>query len=99
MQWVWLSTVGVVRYSVHGWEHVVGVAGNMQWVWLSRVGVANYSVHTAVFYAGGFTLLQVNGRIIDYAFTVAFNPKFEPLLAAVKDATYTGREEAFIWYA
>jgi len=33
---------------------------------------------------------QVNGRIIDCAFTVAFNPKFEQLLAAVKDATYTG---------
>ena len=32
----------------------------------------------------------MNGRIIDCAFTVAFNPKFEPLLTAVKDATYTG---------
>ena len=35
-------------------------------------------------------IIQVNGRIIDCAFTVAFNPKFEPLLTAVKDATYTG---------
>lgn len=33
---------------------------------------------------------QVNGYIIDCAFTVAFNPKFDPLMAAVKDATYTG---------
>ena len=33
---------------------------------------------------------QVNGRIIDCAFTVAFNPKFDPLLEAVKDATNTG---------
>ena len=63
------------------------------------MGVADYSVHSAVFYAGCFTLVQVNGRIIDCAFTVAFNPKFEPLLAAVKDATYTGREVAFIWHA
>ena len=33
----------------------------------------------------------MNGRIIDCAFTVAFNPQFEPLLTAVKDATYTGQ--------
>jgi methionyl aminopeptidase len=30
------------------------------------------------------------GRIIDSAFTVAFDPKYEQLLAAVKDATNTG---------
>ena len=33
---------------------------------------------------------HVNGRIIDCAFTVAFDPKFDPLLQAVKDATNTG---------
>jgi methionine aminopeptidase len=33
---------------------------------------------------------HVNGRIIDCAFTVAFNPKFDPLLQTVKDATNTG---------
>ena len=33
---------------------------------------------------------HINGYIIDCAFTVAFNPKYDPLLAAVKDATYTG---------
>jgi hypothetical protein len=32
---------------------------------------------------------QVGGRIIDSAFTVAFNPRYDPLLAAVKDATDT----------
>ena len=31
-----------------------------------------------------------NGRIIDCAFTVAFNPKFEPLVNATKDGTWTG---------
>ena len=61
--------------------------------------------HCAAHYtpnAGDFTVLKyddvckidfgthVNGRIIDCAFTVAFNPQFRPLLAAVKDATYTG---------
>ena len=30
------------------------------------------------------------GRIIDCAFTVAFNPKFDPLLNAVREATNTG---------
>jgi methionyl aminopeptidase len=30
---------------------------------------------------------QIDGRIIDCAWTVAFNPKFDPLLEAVKAAT------------
>lgn len=33
---------------------------------------------------------QVNGQIIDCAFTVAFNPQFDPLLNAVKEATNEG---------
>jgi methionine aminopeptidase len=33
---------------------------------------------------------QVNGRIIDCAWTVSFNPKYDQLLAAVRDATNTG---------
>ncbi|XP_077980177.1 methionine aminopeptidase 2-like [Glandiceps talaboti] len=39
---------------------------------------------------------HINGRIIDCAFTVAFNPKYDNLLAAVKDATNTGIKEAGI---
>lgn len=39
---------------------------------------------------------HVNGRIIDCAFTVSFNPKYDNLLAAVKDATNTGIREAGI---
>ncbi|XP_071961480.1 uncharacterized protein [Antedon mediterranea] len=39
---------------------------------------------------------HINGRIIDCAFTVAFNPKYDNLLAAVKDATNTGIREAGI---
>lgn len=31
-----------------------------------------------------------SGRIIDCAFTVTFNPKYDRLLEAVKDATDTG---------
>ncbi|EGG22579.1 hypothetical protein DFA_04709 [Cavenderia fasciculata] len=39
---------------------------------------------------------HVNGRIIDSAFTVNFNPKFDPLRLAVKEATNTGIREAGI---
>jgi len=33
---------------------------------------------------------QIDGRIIDSAWTVAFNPRYDPLLQAVKDATNAG---------
>ena len=36
---------------------------------------------------------QVNGLIIDCAFTVAFDPVFDNLLNAAKDATNTGIRE------
>ncbi|XP_064604781.1 methionine aminopeptidase 2-like [Liolophura sinensis] len=39
---------------------------------------------------------HINGRIIDSAFTWTFNPKFDKLLEAVKDATNTGIREAGI---
>ncbi|KAL4889040.1 methionine aminopeptidase [Aspergillus ambiguus] len=39
---------------------------------------------------------QLNGRIVDSAFTMAFDPVYDPLLAAVKDATNTGIREAGI---
>eukprot|EP00457_Paulinella_chromatophora_P005154 gb/GEZN01005168.1/.p1 GENE.gb/GEZN01005168.1/~~gb/GEZN01005168.1/.p1 ORF type:complete len:528 (-),score=88.97 gb/GEZN01005168.1/:259-1758(-) len=39
---------------------------------------------------------QINGRIIDCAWTVAFNPIYDPLLESVKDATNTGIKEAGI---
>ncbi|XP_072181562.1 methionine aminopeptidase 2-like isoform X2 [Diadema setosum] len=67
--------------------------------------------HCAAHYtpnAGDTTVLQyddvckidfgthINGRIIDCAFTVTFNPRYDQLLAAVKDATNTGIREAGI---
>ncbi|XP_062584071.1 methionine aminopeptidase 2-like isoform X2 [Saccostrea cucullata] len=39
---------------------------------------------------------HINGRIIDCAFTLSFNPKYDRLLQAVKDATNTGIKEAGI---
>ncbi|BAO41998.1 methionine aminopeptidase 2 [Kluyveromyces marxianus DMKU3-1042] len=40
--------------------------------------------------------VHVNGYIIDSAFTVTFDPQYDNLLAAVKDATNTGIKEAGI---
>jgi len=40
--------------------------------------------------------VHLNGRIVDSAFTMAFDPKYDNLLAAVKDATNTGVREAGI---
>lgn len=37
---------------------------------------------------------QINGRIIDSAFTFTFNPKFDPLIEAVQAATNAGIKEA-----
>eukprot|EP00199_Chlamydomonas_sp_CCMP681_P000499 CAMPEP_0119107772 /NCGR_PEP_ID=MMETSP1180-20130426/11591_1 /TAXON_ID=3052 ORGANISM="Chlamydomonas cf sp, Strain CCMP681" /NCGR_SAMPLE_ID=MMETSP1180 /ASSEMBLY_ACC=CAM_ASM_000741 /LENGTH=478 /DNA_ID=CAMNT_0007093309 /DNA_START=16 /DNA_END=1452 /DNA_ORIENTATION=+ len=39
---------------------------------------------------------QIGGRIIDSAFTVHFNPRYDPLVNAVKEATNTGIKEAGI---
>lgn len=39
---------------------------------------------------------QIGGRVVDCAFTVHFNPRYDPLVAAVKDATNTGIREAGI---
>lgn len=39
---------------------------------------------------------HIKGHMMDTAFTVAFNPTYDRLLEAVKDATYTGIKEAGI---
>ncbi|KAI8385004.1 peptidase M24, structural domain-containing protein [Radiomyces spectabilis] len=39
---------------------------------------------------------HVKGRIIDSAFTMHFNPKFDPLVEAAREATYAGIKEAGI---
>ena len=35
-----------------------------------------------------YTPLQIDGRIIDCAWTVSFDPTFDPLLEAAKESTY-----------
>ncbi|KYQ57272.1 Methionine aminopeptidase 2 [Trachymyrmex zeteki] len=39
---------------------------------------------------------HINGRIIDCAFTLIFDPKYDPLIEAVRDATNTGIKAAGI---
>lgn len=39
---------------------------------------------------------HIEGRIVDCAFTIAFNPMFDPLLEASREATNTGIKEAGI---
>lgn len=39
---------------------------------------------------------QVDGRIIDCAWTVSFDPQFDPLLEAAREATNTGIRHAGI---
>ncbi|KAH8592725.1 methionine aminopeptidase 2-like protein [Bisporella sp. PMI_857] len=40
--------------------------------------------------------VHINGRIVDSAFTIAFDPMYDNLLTAVKEATNTGVKEAGI---
>lgn len=40
--------------------------------------------------------VHINGRIVDSAFTMAFDPMYDNLLAAVKDACHTGVRESGI---
>lgn len=39
---------------------------------------------------------QINGRIIDSAFTVAFDPRYDPLLNAVREATNAGSRDGLV---
>ena len=43
-----------------------------------------------------FAQLSFAGRIIDCAFTMTFNPKYDRLLEAVKDATNTGIKVSYV---
>jgi len=43
-------------------------------------------------------VFTVAGRIIDCAWTMTFNPKYDELLKAVKDATNTGIKVQLLMY-
>lgn len=59
----------------------------------------NYGDETVLGYSDVMKIdfgTQIDGRIIDTAWTVAFDPQFDDLLTAVKDATNTGIRAAGI---
>ena len=57
---------------------------------VSRDHVSKYCTSSQSALCGADFGTQINGRIIDSAFTVAFNPKYDPLLTAVREATDMG---------
>lgn len=67
----------------HCAAHYTPNAGNNMFVSQDDVLKVDFGVH-------------INGRIVDSAFTMTWDPKYDNLLAAVKDATNTGVREAGI---
>ena len=67
----------------HCAAHYTPNAGNKMMLQQDDVMKVDFGVH-------------VNGRIVDSAFTVAFEPKYDNLLQAVKEATNAGIREAGI---
>lgn len=49
-------------------------------------------MHSLISHASADFGTHIGGRIIDSAFTVAFNPKYDPLLEAVQAATNAGQK-------
>ncbi|KAI3902029.1 hypothetical protein MKW98_013703 [Papaver atlanticum] len=67
--------------------------------WVAAHWTPNSGDKTVLQYDDGMKLdfgTHVDGHIIHCAFTVAFNPMFDPLLKATQDATNTGVKEAGI---
>ena len=59
--------------------------------WFVDVTSVDFSSISQYFFNCKHTnLIFVLGYIVDCAFTVAFNPMFDPLLQATRDATNTG---------
>mmetsp|Transcript_33269 Transcript_33269/g.60983 ORF Transcript_33269/g.60983 Transcript_33269/m.60983 type:complete len:499 (+) Transcript_33269:63-1559(+) len=78
-----------------GWGFPTGCSLN----WVAAHYTPNYGDSTVLQYDDVCKLdigVQVGGRIVDSAFTVAFNPKYDPIIAASKDGTNTGIREAGI---
>mmetsp|Transcript_33270 Transcript_33270/g.60987 ORF Transcript_33270/g.60987 Transcript_33270/m.60987 type:complete len:549 (+) Transcript_33270:92-1738(+) len=78
-----------------GWGFPTGCSLN----WVAAHYTPNYGDNTVLQYDDVCKLdfgVQVGGRIVDCAFTVAFNPKYDPIIAASKEGTNTGVREAGI---
>merc|ERR1711865_500730 len=72
-----------------GWGFPTGCSLN----WVAAHYTPNYGDTTVLQYDDVCKLdfgVQVGGRIVDSAFTIAFNPKYDQLIAATQDGTNTG---------
>lgn len=78
-----------------GWGFPTGCSLN----WVAAHYTPNYGDNTVLCYDDVCKLdfgVQVGGRIVDCAFTIAFNPKYDPIIEASKDGTNTGIKAAGI---
>jgi methionyl aminopeptidase len=78
-----------------GWGFPTGCSLN----WVAAHYTPNYGDNTVLQYDDVCKLdfgVQVGGRIVDSAFTIAFNPKYDPLIQASQDGTNTGIKAAGI---
>lgn len=78
-----------------GWGFPTGCSLN----WVAAHYTPNYGDNTVLQYDDVCKLdfgVQVGGRIVDCAFTIAFNPKYDPIIQASKDGTNTGIKAAGI---
>jgi len=78
-----------------GWGFPTGCSLN----WVAAHYTPNYGDNTVLQQDDVCKLdfgVQVGGRIVDSAFTIAFNDKYDPLIAASQDGTNTGIREAGI---
>merc|ERR1712194_32839 len=78
-----------------GWGFPTGCSLN----WVAAHYTPNYGDNTVLQYDDVCKLdfgVQVGGRIVDSAFTIAFNEKYDPFIQASQDATNTGIKEAGI---
>jgi len=78
-----------------GWGFPTGCSLN----WVAAHYTPNYGDNTVLQYDDVCKLdfgVQVGGRIVDCAFTIAFNEKYDPLIEATQAGTNTGVAEAGI---
>jgi len=78
-----------------GWGFPTGCSLN----WVAAHYTPNYGDNTVLQYDDVCKLdfgVQVGGRIVDCAFTIAFNEKYDPLIESTQEGTNTGIKEAGI---
>eukprot|EP00441_Pelagodinium_beii_P038408 CAMPEP_0197629138 /NCGR_PEP_ID=MMETSP1338-20131121/7122_1 /TAXON_ID=43686 ORGANISM="Pelagodinium beii, Strain RCC1491" /NCGR_SAMPLE_ID=MMETSP1338 /ASSEMBLY_ACC=CAM_ASM_000754 /LENGTH=500 /DNA_ID=CAMNT_0043200155 /DNA_START=60 /DNA_END=1562 /DNA_ORIENTATION=+ len=78
-----------------GWGFPTGCSLN----WVAAHYTPNYGDNTVLQYDDVCKLdfgVQVGGRIVDCAFTIAFNEKYDPIIEATQEGTNTGIKEAGI---